>query len=173
MSGRRQSRIAFDPFGLNDWFGAVRECSGTAAVGAELSFTWPAGQLGGKLDDYQNFARVYRATDWEDLMAERTPNKARLKGAAEFRRALMTGHPFAAGSIRPTLYTIAEQGRATAREEDPKSSGDRVLHGLRDYFGVEGWMRARTMSERWRPGSGRSGNASAPRRPPPPASSRV
>jgi hypothetical protein len=105
--------------------------------------TWPAGQLGGKLDDYQNFARVYRATDWEDLMAERSPNKARLKGAAEFKRALMTGHPFAAGTIRPTLYAIAEQWRATAQEEDPKTSGDRVLHFLRDHFGVEGWMRAR------------------------------
>lgn len=105
--------------------------------------TWPAGQHGGKLDDYQNFARVYRAANWEDLMAERSPNKARLKGAAEFKRALMTGHPFAAGTIRPTLYAIAEQWRATAQEEDPRSSGDRILHGLRDHFGVEGWMRAR------------------------------
>lgn len=36
-------------------------------------------QPGGKLDDYQNFARVYRADAWEDLMAEQSPNKARLK----------------------------------------------------------------------------------------------
>lgn len=105
--------------------------------------TWPAGQLGGKLDDYQNFARVYRASDWEDLMAERSPNKARLKGAAEFKRALMTGHSFAAGTIRPTLYAIAEQWRATAQEEDPKTSGDRILHGLRDHFGLENWRQAR------------------------------
>ncbi|WP_375293390.1 anti-phage-associated DUF1156 domain-containing protein [Siccirubricoccus sp. G192] len=105
--------------------------------------TWPAGQLGGKLDDYQNFARVYRATDWEDLMAERSPNKARLKGAAEFKRALMTGHPFAAGTIRPTLYAIAEQWRATAQDEDPRTSGDRILHGLRDHFGLENWRQAR------------------------------
>jgi putative DNA methylase len=105
--------------------------------------TWPSGQLGGKLDDYQNFARVYRAADWEDLMAERSPNKARLKGAAEFKRALMTGHPFAAGTIRPTLYAIADQWRATAQEEDPKTSGDRILHGLRDHFGLENWRQAR------------------------------
>lgn len=104
---------------------------------------WPAGQLGGKLDDYQNFARVYRAAEWEDLMAERSPNKARLKGAAEFKRALMTGHPFAAGTIRPTLYAIAEQWRATVQEEDPKTSGDRVLHFLRDHFGLENWTHAR------------------------------
>lgn len=104
---------------------------------------WPAGQLGGKLDDYQNFARVYRAAEWEDLMAERSPNKARLKGAAEFKRALMTGHPFAAGTIRPTLYAIAEQWRATTQDEDPKMSGDRVLHFLRDHFGLENWTHAR------------------------------
>lgn len=104
---------------------------------------WPIGQLGGKLDDYQNFARVYRAAGWEDLMAERSPNKARLKGAAEFKRALMTGHPFAAGTIRPTLYAIAEQWRATAQEEDPKTSGDRILHFLRDHFGLENWRQAR------------------------------
>lgn len=105
--------------------------------------TWPVGQLGGKLDDYQNFARVYRAAEWENLMAERSPNKARLKGAAEFKRALMTGHPFAAGTIRPTLYAIAEQWRATAQDEDPKTSGDRVLHFLRDHFGLENWTQAR------------------------------
>lgn len=105
--------------------------------------TWPVAQSGGKLDDYQNFARVYRAENWEDLMAEQSPNKARLKGAAEFKRALMTGHAFAAGSVRPALYAISEQSRATAQEEDPKVSGDRILHGLRDHFGAEGWLRAR------------------------------
>lgn len=105
--------------------------------------TWPSGQTGGKLDDYQNFARVYRSTAWEDLMAEQAPNKARLKGAAEFKRALMVGHPFAAGTIRPTLYAIAEQARATAQEEDPRTSGDRILHGLRDHFGLEHWRQAR------------------------------
>lgn len=105
--------------------------------------TWPAEQVGGKLDDYQNFARVYRAREWEELMAERSPNKARLKGAAEFKRSLMTGHPFSSGPVRPTLYAVAEQWRATAQDEDPKASGDRILHGLRDHFGLEGWMRAR------------------------------
>jgi len=105
--------------------------------------TWPVGQIGGKLDDYQNFARVYRAAAWEDLMAERSPNKARLKGAAEFKRSLMTGHNFSEGSLRPTLYAIAEQWRATAKEEDPKDSGDRILHFLRDHFGLENWTHAR------------------------------
>ena len=55
----------------------------------------------------------------------------------------MTGHPFAAGSVRPTLYAIAEQVKATAEEEDPRASGDRILHGLRDHFGLENWAAAR------------------------------
>ena len=108
-----------------------------------IEATWPTGQQGGRLDDYMNFAKVYRVQAWEDLMADRSPNRARLKGAAEFRRALMTGGGFAAGSVRPTLYAIAEQWRATARDEDARESGDRILHGLRDHFGVEGWLRAR------------------------------
>ena len=102
----------------------------------------PASQPGGKLDDYQNFAKAFRAERWDELMAERTPNVARLKGAAEFRRGLMTGHPFAEGMLRPTLYAINELRLAAARDDDPRISGDRVLHGLRDHFGEE-WMRRR------------------------------
>ena len=70
-------------------------------------------------------------------------NRARLKGAAEFKRALMTGHAFSTGAVRPTLYAIAEQWCATAQEEDPKVSGDRILHGLRDHFGMESWGQVR------------------------------
>jgi adenine-specific DNA methylase len=101
----------------------------------------PQGQLGGKLDDYQNFAKAYRADGWEDLMADKTPNKACLKGPAELRRALMTGHPFSDGTLRPTLYAINELRLATERDEDPKTAADRVLHGLRDHFGE--WVRQR------------------------------
>ena len=96
---------------------------------------------GGKLDDYHNFAKALRAEGWEDLMADNTPNRARLKGAAEFRRALMSGHPFAGGVVRPTLYAVNELRLAAAREEDPKAAADRVLHGLRDHFGE--WLRQR------------------------------
>ncbi|WP_149536629.1 anti-phage-associated DUF1156 domain-containing protein [Siccirubricoccus phaeus] len=101
----------------------------------------PQGQPGGKLDDYQNFAKAYRADGWEDLMADKTPNKACLKGPAEFRRALMTGHAFSEGILRPTLYAINELRLATEREEDPRTAADRVLHGLRDHFGE--WVRQR------------------------------
>lgn len=109
----------------------------------EIEAGWPARRNGGKLDDYHNFSRVYRAEQWEDVMAERSPNQARLKGATEFKRSLMTGHPFSLGALRPTLYVISEQCAATTNDEDPKASGDRILHGLRDHFGPEVWLRAR------------------------------
>jgi len=92
----------------------------------------PAGQPGGKLDDYQNFAKAYRADGWEDLMADNTPNKARLKGAAEFRRAMMTGHAFAGGLVRPVLYAINELRTAAEKEEDANVSSERAISGLRD-----------------------------------------
>lgn len=98
--------------------------------------------VGGKLDDYQNFAKAFRAERWEDLMADRTPNDARLKGPADFRRSMMSGHPFAAGLIRPTLYAIYDLRLAAEREEDAAGSADRVVHGLRDFFSVE-WVRRR------------------------------
>ena len=101
----------------------------------------PQGQPGGKLDDYQNFAKAYRAEGWEDLMADKTPNHARLKGAGDLRRAMMTAHPFAEGVLRPTLYAINELRIATERDEDPKTAADRVLHGLRDHFAE--WVRQR------------------------------
>jgi len=86
----------------------------------------PIGQPYGKLDDYQNFAKAYRADGWDDLMADNTPNKARLKGAAEFKRAMMAGHPFSGGLVRPVLYAINEI------EEDAQISSDRAIGGLRD-----------------------------------------
>jgi hypothetical protein len=63
----------------------------------------PAGKPGGRVDDYQNFAKAYRADGWADLMADQTPMKARLKGAADFKRSLMSGHPFAVGLVRPSF----------------------------------------------------------------------
>ena len=101
----------------------------------------PAGQPAGKLDDYQNFAKAYRAEGWEDLMADNTPNKARLKGAAEFKRAMMTGHPFSGGLVRPVLYAINELRIAAEKEDDAQSSGERTISGLRDNLTSWGQQR--------------------------------
>jgi hypothetical protein len=104
---------------------------------------WPAGTSGGKLDDYQNFAKAYRAEGWEDLMAERAPNRARLKTATEFRAALLRGHPISDGPLRPTLYAIMSLARDAEREVDPDTSSKAALHGLRDHFGEASWLGAR------------------------------
>lgn len=104
---------------------------------------WAVGTSGGKLDDYQNFAKAYRADGWEDLMAERTPNRARLKTATEFRAAFLRGHPVSDGPLRPTLYAIMSLARDAEREVDPETSGKAALHGLRDHFGEASWLGAR------------------------------
>lgn len=104
---------------------------------------WPIGLVGGKLDDYQNFAKAYRAEGWEDLMADRTPNLARLKFATEFRGSVMKAHAFAEGPLRPTLYAIMTLAKASEKELDAEVSSEQALHGLRDHFGDSDWLRAR------------------------------
>ncbi len=101
----------------------------------------PAGQPAGKLDDYQNFAKAYRADGWDDLMADSTPNRARLKGPAEFKRAMMTGHPFAGGIVRPVLYAINELRMSAEKEEDHATSSERAISGLRD--NLKSWAQQR------------------------------
>jgi putative DNA methylase len=101
----------------------------------------PTGQPAGKLDDYQNFAKAYRADGWDDLMADSTPNKARLKGATDFKRAMMTGHPFGGGLVRPVLYAINELRMSAEKEEDHATSSERAISGLRD--NLKSWAQQR------------------------------
>ena len=108
---------------------------------AEAESNRPAGQPAGKLDDYQNFAKAYRADGWDDLMADSTPNKARLKGASDFKRAMMTGHPFAGGLVRPVLYAVNELRMSAEKEEDQATSSDRAVSGLRD--NLKSWAQQR------------------------------
>ncbi len=108
-------------------------------IGAEANR--PVGQPYGKLDDYQNFAKAYRADGWDDLMADNTPNKARLKGASDFKRAMMAGHPFSGGLVRPVLYAINELRAAAENEDDVQTSGDRAISGLRDNLTSWGQQR--------------------------------
>jgi putative DNA methylase len=101
----------------------------------------PAGQPAGKLDDYQNFAKAYRAEGWDDLMADSTPNRARLKGAADFKRAMMSGHPFAGGLVRPVLYAVNELRTSAEKQEDHATSSERAIGGLRD--NLKSWAQQR------------------------------
>ncbi|MDO9713170.1 anti-phage-associated DUF1156 domain-containing protein [Paracraurococcus lichenis] len=102
-----------------------------------------AASASNKLSDYQNFAKAYRAEGWEDLMADQTANRARLKTAAEFRGALLRGHPFSEGPLRIVIYAIHMLARDAEQEADPDASGKAALHALRDHFGDAAWLGAR------------------------------
>lgn len=78
-----------------------------------------------KLDNYQNFARAFRVSDYTALMASMTPNAARLRNGFEFgARAAFDMPDFGNGLVRATLYGIYQ----LERETDP----DVVLQQLRD-----------------------------------------
>jgi hypothetical protein len=96
----------------------------------------------GKIDDYQTFAKAFRCTEWRPLMADATPNRARLKGAAAFGRSLMEGHEFGRGLVRPVLYAIGGLVIASREHLDAAEAGVAAIHDLRDLFGPE-WLRRR------------------------------
>jgi hypothetical protein len=96
----------------------------------------------GKLDEYQTFAQAFRCTDWRPLMDVATANKARLRGAVAFGRAIMEGHEFARGLVRPVLYTIRGLVLASRENADPAQAGAAAIHTMRDLFGPE-WLRRR------------------------------
>jgi putative DNA methylase len=75
-----------------------------------------------KLDNYQNFAKAFRA-DWEPLMASREPNSARLKTSAEFGKTQF-GDGFGETSARAILWAMHQ-----LQEED--ANGKAVLEELR------------------------------------------
>lgn len=75
-----------------------------------------------KLDNYQNFAKAFRA-DWQPLMASATPNAARLNTAAEFGNTLF-GEGFGATPTRQILWAML---RLQAEDAD----GRAVLDELR------------------------------------------
>jgi len=101
------------------------------------------GTLVGKVDDYQNFAKAFRCTDWRPLLASAEPNKARLKGALDLGRSLMEGHEFAAGPLRRTLFALRVLAEAEAREEEPAKAAAIAISNLRDLFGAD-WLRRRS-----------------------------
>lgn len=81
-----------------------------------------------KLDNYQNFAKAFRVEKWQPLMASEKPNDARLKSAAEFRRAEFSGSEFGQSLLRAILYALYE---LQAENQDERDAED-VLSHLRD-----------------------------------------
>jgi putative DNA methylase len=77
-----------------------------------------------KLDNYQNFAKAFRVSDYGSLMGSMEPNKARLKTAKEFKKVGFETPEFGASATRAALYAILEL------ENDVE--GDDVLSHLKD-----------------------------------------
>ncbi len=81
-----------------------------------------------KLDQFQNFAKAFRVGDYDDLMASKTPNNAKLKTARGLGRGAMTeGVQFGRDSIvRLVLRGIWRVGKGDEVEE--------VLEEMRDFI---------------------------------------
>jgi hypothetical protein len=77
-----------------------------------------------KLDNYQNFAKAFRVSSWQPLLASTKPNDARLKSAVELKRAEFSGSEFGSSMLRATLYALSE----LQAETEP----DEVMSHLRD-----------------------------------------
>lgn len=77
-----------------------------------------------KLDNYQNFAKAFRAGDWQPLMGSMKPNDARLKSACELKRAECGGSEFGASLLRAVLYALFEL--------ETEVEADEVMSHLRD-----------------------------------------
>lgn len=79
-----------------------------------------------KLDQFQNFAKAFRVGDYDDMMASKTPNNAKLKTAIRLGKSSMAeGTPFGRDSIvRLTLRAIWRIAKEDEVEE--------VLEELRD-----------------------------------------
>jgi putative DNA methylase len=76
-----------------------------------------------KLDNYQNFAKAFRVTDYANLMGSMKANDARLKIATEFKKATFEGE-FGSTPLRALLFGLYE----LQRELD----SDQVIAHLRE-----------------------------------------
>jgi putative DNA methylase len=77
-----------------------------------------------KLDNYQNFAKAFRVSDYSSLMGSMEPNKARLKTAKEFKKAGFETPEFGPSTTRAALFAIFEL--------ENEVEGDDVLSHLKD-----------------------------------------
>jgi adenine-specific DNA methylase len=76
-----------------------------------------------KIDNYQNFAKAFRVSNYTDLMASTKPNDAHLKSAADFKKAAFESE-FGKSPLRAVLFALYE----LQNEMD----SDEVLAHLRD-----------------------------------------
>jgi putative DNA methylase len=86
-----------------------------------------------KLDNYQNFAKAFRVTEWQPLLASARPNEARLKSAKEFKRTEFGETEFGGSLLRAVLFAVFEIDAEVESEE--------VMSHLRD--NVKGYFQRR------------------------------
>lgn len=77
-----------------------------------------------KLDNYQNFAKAFRVSDYAALMSSVEAAKARLKAARQFKKSGFEGSEFGSSKTRALLYAIWQI------ERDVDS--DQVISDLRE-----------------------------------------
>jgi adenine-specific DNA methylase len=79
-----------------------------------------------KLDQFQNFAKAFRVGDYDDMMASKSPNNAKLKTAIKLGKTSMAeGIPFG----RDSIVRLALRGIWRVAQEDEV---DEVLEELRE-----------------------------------------
>ncbi|MCX8571143.1 anti-phage-associated DUF1156 domain-containing protein [Aminobacter sp. MET-1] len=84
-----------------------------------------------KLDNYQNFQRAFRVSDYNPFMGNVRPNSARLKRATEFGpRAGFDIPDFGDGAIRAVLFGVD----ALVREVEPEIVLAQLQDIMPDYF---------------------------------------
>lgn len=65
-----------------------------------------------KLDNYQNFAKAFKVSDFRSVMQSAKANSSRLKSAAEFKRNDMSeGSPLHNTPLRAIMYAMMELGK--------------------------------------------------------------
>lgn len=81
-----------------------------------------------KLDQFQNFSKAFRVGDYDDMMASKSPNNAKLKTAVKLGKTSMAeGIPFGKGSI----VRLALRGVWRVAKEDEV---EEVLEELREFI---------------------------------------
>jgi len=85
-----------------------------------------------KLDNYQNFAKVFKVRDFKVLMGDQRPNQARLRSAVEFARAEMgEGAELHQSVLRAVLYGVME----LVKNEDSDAVLAHLTLNIPNYYG--------------------------------------
>jgi putative DNA methylase len=82
-----------------------------------------------KLDNYQNFSKAFHVA-YQPLMADMSPNKARLKGAKEFKPRELTGGDLGGTLLSELLMAIQE----LLNDQDPKVVIGQIRTSLDDLY---------------------------------------